>query len=93
VYTRACEDDITHSRFAYEQSVDGKNSLYLAILKSTQQPNSAEAMKIVDEYQLSSKTFGVFTHCDELAAPGLARKSKEWVLDPSKSECQTMPPW
>mmetsp|Transcript_16272 Transcript_16272/g.26062 ORF Transcript_16272/g.26062 Transcript_16272/m.26062 type:complete len:1119 (-) Transcript_16272:383-3739(-) len=70
------------------QSADGKNSLYLAILKSTQQPNSAEAMKIVDEFQLSSKTFGVFTHCDELAAPGLARKLKEWVLDPSKKHGQ-----
>jgi len=43
-------------------------------------------MRIIREYDLSSKTFGVFTHCDELHARGQAKNLREWVLEPKKGE-------
>jgi len=68
------------------QGDDGKNSLYLAILKSTQSPNSAETMRIINEYDLSGKTFGVFTHCDEVSPGSQTRNLREWVLEPTKGD-------
>ena len=48
------------------ESEDGKGALYLAITKATQSPNSDLSMALIDDHNLSTRTFGVFTHCDFL---------------------------
>ena len=67
----------------YLQSPQGKNSLFLAVVKATSAPNSSVAMQILHEANLYTKTFGVFTFCDEIG-PKHARRLKQWVCEPSK---------
>ena len=42
------------------------NSLYLAIVKSTVSPNLSNALKLLQDANVFSKTFGVFTFCDDM---------------------------
>jgi hypothetical protein len=64
---------------AHMQSMQGSNSLYLAIVKATSDPNtSSNAMKILNEAKLYGKTSGVFTFCDELNQRN-APRLKQWV--------------
>ena len=63
---------------AHMQSKHGSNSLYLAIVKATQAPNTSTAMRILNEAQLYGKTFGVFTFCDDVNQRN-APRLKQWV--------------
>ena len=65
------------------QSVHGRNSMYLAIIKATSPPNASIALRILHEADAYPKTFGVFTFCDELGIKS-ARRLKDWVRDPTK---------
>jgi hypothetical protein len=63
---------------AHVQSEHGSNSLYLAIVKATQAPNTSNAMRLLNDASLYGKTFGVFTFCD-IVHRKKAPEIKQWV--------------
>ena len=70
---------------AHMQSQEGSHSLYLAVVKATTAPNTSVSMQLLHEANLYSKTFGVFTFCDELGVKN-ARRLKQWIRNSSDGQ-------
>jgi hypothetical protein len=70
---------------AHLQSKSSSHSLYLAVVKATAAPNTSVAMQLLHEANLYSKTFGVFTFCDELGKK-TSRKLNQWIRSPSEGQ-------
>ena len=58
---------------------------YLAVVKATTAPNTSVSMQLLHEANLYSKTFGVFTFCDELGVKN-ARRLKQWIRNSSDGQ-------
>jgi len=74
------------------QSEHGDNSLYLAVVKATIAPNLSDALRILHESNLYTKTLGVFTFCDELGHKN-ARRLEQWVKRSDGQGAVALEPW